>query len=134
MRWMVRCRHFGWIEDFHLQVVVHARHTNKRLPGGPSDLANMMTFEPRDEPQLVWSSGNIKQYPLLATSSPVPKASENTPLSLGGLSLPPKPPRRRLVHDEAACDGLVCLHGHAAVPTDVSAIAIAVLFAGHGVH
>jgi ribonuclease Z len=32
----------------------------ERLAGGPADLANLITFEPKDEPQLVWSSGDVK--------------------------------------------------------------------------
>ena len=31
-----------------------------RLPGGPAELANVITFEPKDEPQVVWSSGDVK--------------------------------------------------------------------------
>ena len=31
-----------------------------RLAGGPAALANLVTFEPRDEPQTVWSSGDVK--------------------------------------------------------------------------
>ena len=31
-----------------------------RLPGGPADLANVITFTPANEPQLVWSSGEVK--------------------------------------------------------------------------
>jgi ribonuclease Z len=31
-----------------------------RLSGGPAELANMITFVPTDEPQLVWSSGEVK--------------------------------------------------------------------------
>ncbi|MEX0346530.1 MAG: MBL fold metallo-hydrolase [Rhizobiaceae bacterium] len=32
----------------------------KRLPGGPADLINVMTFEPGEEPTEVWSSGDVK--------------------------------------------------------------------------
>jgi ribonuclease Z len=31
-----------------------------RLEGGPAALANIVTFEPRNEPQIVWSSGAVK--------------------------------------------------------------------------
>lgn len=31
-----------------------------RLPGGPSDLANVIAFDAGNEPQLVWSSGDVK--------------------------------------------------------------------------
>jgi ribonuclease Z len=32
----------------------------ERLPGGPAELANVITFEPKDEPQVVWSSGRLE--------------------------------------------------------------------------
>ncbi len=32
----------------------------KRLPGGPADLINVMTFDPGEEPAEVWSSGDVK--------------------------------------------------------------------------
>ena len=31
----------------------------KRLPGGPADLLNVMTFEGSDTPQVVWSKGDV---------------------------------------------------------------------------
>lgn len=31
-----------------------------RLAGGPADLVNLITFDPKDEPQVVWSSGEVK--------------------------------------------------------------------------
>jgi len=38
------------------------RHSEneKRLPRGPSGLINVVTFEPRNEPQVVWSAGDVK--------------------------------------------------------------------------
>ena len=32
----------------------------KRLPGGPADLINVMTFTPTDEAAVVWESGDVK--------------------------------------------------------------------------
>jgi ribonuclease Z len=32
---------------------------NDRLSGGPADLTNVITFEPKEEPQVVWASGDI---------------------------------------------------------------------------
>ena len=32
----------------------------KRLPGGPADLINVMTFTPSDDPSIVWQKGDIK--------------------------------------------------------------------------
>ena len=31
-----------------------------RLAGGPAELANVITFDPKDEPQVVWSLDNVK--------------------------------------------------------------------------
>ena len=31
-----------------------------RTAGGPADVVNTITFEPKDEPQVVWSSGDVK--------------------------------------------------------------------------
>ena len=38
------------------------RHSerNDRTPGGPADLLNTITFEPKDEPQVVWSRADVK--------------------------------------------------------------------------
>jgi ribonuclease Z len=36
-------------------------------PGGPADLTNVITFEPKDEPQLVWSSGDVKVSAIRST-------------------------------------------------------------------
>ncbi len=38
-----------------------------RLAGGPADLANVITFAPNDEPQLVWSSGEVKVSAIRST-------------------------------------------------------------------
>ena len=35
--------------------------------GGPTDLTNLMTFEPNNEPQLVWSSGAVKVSAIRST-------------------------------------------------------------------
>lgn len=37
----------------------HAENKN-RLPGGPAELANVITFDPNDEPRTVWSRGDVK--------------------------------------------------------------------------
>ena len=37
------------------------------LPGGPADLTNVITFDPRDEPQVVWSSGDVKVSAIRST-------------------------------------------------------------------
>src|SRR5205823_4794591 len=36
-------------------------------PGGPADLTNVITFEPKNEPQVVWSSGAVKVSAIRST-------------------------------------------------------------------
>src|SRR5205085_8298408 len=36
-------------------------------PGGPADLTNVITFEPKNEPQVVWSSGDVKVSAIRST-------------------------------------------------------------------
>jgi ribonuclease Z len=38
-----------------------------RLEGGPAELTNVIAFEPKDEPQLVWSSGDVKVSAIRST-------------------------------------------------------------------
>ncbi len=38
-----------------------------RLAGGPADLANVITFDPKDEPQAVWSLGDVKVSAIRST-------------------------------------------------------------------
>jgi ribonuclease Z len=38
-----------------------------RLEGGPADLTNVITFEPKEEPQVVWSSGDVKVSAIRST-------------------------------------------------------------------
>jgi ribonuclease Z len=40
---------------------------NARLAGGPAALANVITFGPKDEPQLVWSFGDVKVNAIRST-------------------------------------------------------------------
>jgi ribonuclease Z len=40
------------------------------LPGGPADLINVVTFDPTDDPQVVWSSGDVKVTAIRSTHSP----------------------------------------------------------------
>jgi ribonuclease Z len=41
-----------------------------RLMGGPAELANVMAFEPKNEPQQVWSSGDVKVSAIRSTHIP----------------------------------------------------------------
>ena len=36
-------------------------------PGGPADLTNVITFEPKNEPQVVWLSGDVKVSAIRST-------------------------------------------------------------------
>ena len=40
---------------------------NARLPGGPAELANVITFDPKDDAQVVWSSGDVKVSAIRST-------------------------------------------------------------------
>ena len=40
---------------------------NARLAGGPVDLTDVITFDPRNEPQVVWSSGDVKVSAIRST-------------------------------------------------------------------
>jgi ribonuclease Z len=59
----ISCKKFvTHIGDAFLQSgEVHLRRSEdkERLAGGPADLANVITFEPKNEPQVVWSSGAV---------------------------------------------------------------------------
>ena len=39
----------------------------RRAEGGPAAIANVKTFEPKDEPQAVWSSGDVKVSAIRST-------------------------------------------------------------------
>ena len=40
---------------------------NRRLPGGPADVTNVITFLPTNEPQVVWTSGDVKVSAIRST-------------------------------------------------------------------
>lgn len=44
--------------------------TRPRLLGGPAELINVITFEPKDEPQVVWTSGDVKVSAIRSTHIP----------------------------------------------------------------
>jgi ribonuclease Z len=60
----VSCRKFvAHIGDVFIQSgeIAYRRSDNsKRLPGGPVQVTNVMTFDPSNEPQVVWSSGDVR--------------------------------------------------------------------------
>jgi len=41
-----------------------------RLPGGPAELANVITFTPKNEPQTVWTLGDVKVSAIRSTHIP----------------------------------------------------------------
>jgi ribonuclease Z len=58
------CRNFvAHIGDAFLksgEIAQRASEDKNRLPGGPAELTNLSTFDPRDEPQVVWSKGDVR--------------------------------------------------------------------------
>jgi ribonuclease Z len=48
------------------------RHSEvkERTAGGPADVINTITFEPKDEPRLVWSSGDVRVSAVRSTHIP----------------------------------------------------------------
>src|SRR5262249_51637132 len=58
------CRKFtAHVADSFIQSgEVAQRHSEikERTAGGPAELINTITFEPKDEPQIVWSRGDVK--------------------------------------------------------------------------
>lgn len=59
-------------EAFTASGEIAQRHAEdkSRLAGGPSGIANVITFAPSNEPQVVWSSGGIKVSAIRSTHIP----------------------------------------------------------------
>lgn len=55
--------HSGEIAQRHSELA-------SRTAGGPAELVNTITFEPKDEPQLVWSSGEVRVRAIRSTHTP----------------------------------------------------------------
>ena len=49
------------------EIAQRASEDKTRLAGGPAELANVITFNPSDEPQLVWSKGNVRVSAIRST-------------------------------------------------------------------
>ncbi len=45
----------------------HSEDPKNRTAGGPADLIHTITFEPKEEPQVVWSSGDVKVSAIRST-------------------------------------------------------------------
>jgi ribonuclease Z len=67
----ISCKKFALhIADAYIQsgeIAQRLSEVKGRLAGGPADLTNVITFEPKDEPQLVWSSGEVKVSAIRST-------------------------------------------------------------------
>src|SRR5256886_6910905 len=65
------CRKYAMhIGDAFLQsgeIAERRSEDNARLAGGPADLISMVTFEAKEEPQVVWSSGDVKVSAIRST-------------------------------------------------------------------
>jgi ribonuclease Z len=70
----ISCKKFvAHIGDAYLQSgEIAQRHSEdkNRLSGGPAELVNVITFEPNNEPQVVWSSGDVKVSAIRSTHIP----------------------------------------------------------------
>src|SRR5437867_7734598 len=65
------CRKYAMhIGDAFLQsgeIAERRSEDSARLAGGPADLISMITFEAKEEPQVVWSSGDVKVSAIRST-------------------------------------------------------------------
>jgi len=65
------CRNYvSHIADAFLQsgeIAERRSEDSARLAGGPADLANVITFDPKEERQVVWSSGDVKVSAIRST-------------------------------------------------------------------
>jgi len=65
------CRKFAQhVGDAFLQsgeIAERRSEDTDRIAGGPADLVNVITFEPKEEPQVVWSSGDIRVSAIRST-------------------------------------------------------------------
>ncbi len=70
----VSCRKFvTHIGDAFLQsgeIAQRRSEDQARLPGGPAELISLLTFDPKVEPQQVWSSGDVKVSAIRSTHVP----------------------------------------------------------------
>ena len=70
----ISCSKFvAHIADAFLQSgEIAQRHSevSERTAGGPAGVVNTITFEPKDEPQLVWSSGDVRVSAIRSTHIP----------------------------------------------------------------
>lgn len=70
----ISCRNFiAHMADAFIQSgEIAQRHSEvkERTAGGPAELVNTITFDPKDEPQLVWSSADVRVSAIRSTHIP----------------------------------------------------------------
>lgn len=70
----VSCQKFvAHLADAYIQsgeIAQRVSEDKTRPAGGPSELIHLMSFEPKDEPQVVWTSGDIKVSAIRSTHIP----------------------------------------------------------------
>jgi ribonuclease Z len=49
------------------EIAQRLSEVRERLAGGPADLTNIITFEPKNEPEVVWSSGDVRVSAIRST-------------------------------------------------------------------
>ena len=49
------------------EIAQRLSEVKERVAGGPADVAKVITFEPKNEPQVVWSSGDVKVSAIRST-------------------------------------------------------------------
>jgi ribonuclease Z len=67
----ISCQKFvAHIADAYIQsgeIAQRLSENKDRLAGGPADLIHLVTFEPKNEPQVVWTSGDVKVSAIRST-------------------------------------------------------------------
>jgi len=67
----ISCQKFvAHIADAYIQsgeIAQRISENKERLAGGPGDLVHLMTFEPKNEPQVVWTSGEVRVSAIRST-------------------------------------------------------------------
>jgi len=70
----VSCQKFvAHVADAYIQsgeIAQRLSESKERLAGGPAELIHLMTFEPKNEPQVVWTFDEVKVSAVRSTHSP----------------------------------------------------------------
>jgi ribonuclease Z len=99
------------------------RHSEdkRRLAGGPAELTNVINFEPKDDPEVVWSSGDVRVSAIRSSHIPGHASYRvNTPAGsvvIGGdarndAPLPPRPTSTSAQVEKLAKDVDVIVHSN----------------------